>query len=140
MEKKIDSINSIMQFENYNIVKLSFEKNTEISNESAEFNVNPQFLKQINIVDEHNFNIALGCKIISTEDYPFPFSFEVIIEGFFTINNIKDNEKIIEENAVAILFPYLRSTVSMLTLTANENALVLPTINIIKMFEELEKQ
>ncbi len=140
MEKKIDNINSVLQFENYKIIKLLFEKNTDIPNETKEFNVNPQFLKQINIVDEHNFNIALGCKITSTDNNPFPFSFEVIIEGFFTINEIKDNEKIIEENAVAILFPYLRSTVSMLTLTANENALVLPTINIIKMFEELDKE
>ena len=42
-------------------------------------------------------------------------------------------------NSIAILFPYIRSFVSTLTLQANVNPIVLPTMNLTNLQEELKK-
>ena len=44
-----------------------------------------------------------------------------------------------ENNALAILFPYVRSIVSCITAQSGRNAVILPTVNIARMFEESEE-
>ena len=41
-----------------------------------------------------------------------------------------------EANAMAILFPYLRSIVSMITSNSGREPIILPTVNIASLFEE----
>jgi preprotein translocase subunit SecB len=59
----------------------------------------------------------------------------VLIEciGFFQFENVHTIDKIpsfFYRNAIAILFPYLRAFVSMVTLQANVSPVVLPTFNL----------
>lgn len=42
-------------------------------------------------------------------------------------------------NSIAILFPYIRAFVSIITLQANINALVLPTMNLASLQETLKE-
>ncbi len=64
--------------------------------------------------------------IISLSGY---FSFDVEIEN-------KQAQDLINKNAVAILMPYLRSEVSLLTAQPETECVVLPPFNINKMLEE----
>lgn len=64
--------------------------------------------------------------IISLSGY---FSFDVDIEN-------KQAQDLINKNAVAILMPYLRSEVSLLTAQPETECVVLPPFNINKMLEE----
>ena len=57
------------------------------------------------------------------------FSFDVEIEN-------KQAQYLINKNAVAILMPYLRSEVSLLTAKPETECVVLPPFNINKMLEE----
>lgn len=65
-----------------------------------------------------------------------PFDLKVMIEGKFefmySTDKIPENYMdLLRSNAAAILFPYLRSTVSQLTLLSGEySPLVLPTIDV----------
>lgn len=65
-----------------------------------------------------------------------PFDLKVMIEGKFefmySTDKIPENYMdLLRNNAAAILFPYLRSTVSQLTLLSGEySPLVLPTIDV----------
>ena len=63
---------------------------------------------------------------------------KLIIElsGFFTVHDIELAEEFLSVNGVAILFPYVRSVVSIITSLDNENAVVLPTINFTKPSSE----
>ena len=55
-----------------------------------------------------------------------------------TVNDENNNRKLIIELSgfLAILFPYVRSVVSIITSLDNENAVVLPTINFTKPSSE----
>ena len=67
----------------------------------------------------------------------YPFKINVIIEGIFETSN--KNVDIFKNNAIAILFPYIRSLISTYTANSNVPTLVLPTINVNKYIEEAEK-
>lgn len=139
-ENNAMEITSLMQFKGYDVLKLEYKKNIEEFKADVQFKMAPSFKKSIEILDEKNFNVTLGCKIESNEDEPFPFDMKVVIEGHFYISNVEGNEQLINENSLAILFPYLRATISMITSSANINALILPTINIINLFKQLENE
>lgn len=139
MNKNAFNTDSVMQFKGYKVNKIYFEENLNCL--AHEFDVRPYFFKKMNIIDDNNFEITLGCKIQPSEDNPFPFSAEVVITGVFQIDSMNENNKILmSENSVAILFPYLRSTLSMLTMNANINPLILPTINIVELLKQYDKE
>jgi preprotein translocase subunit SecB len=141
MNKESNNMNSILQFKNYKVNKLYFCEDDKLISADDTFKVNPHFMKNINIIDDKNFEVTVGCKIESTSENPFPFDLEVVLTGDFSISEKDANyETLINENAVAILFPYLRSIISSLTLNANRNSLILPTFNFVKVFERLENK
>lgn len=52
------------------------------------------------------------------------------ISGYFEINCDKEEaEKYVIQNGTAIMYPYARSIISMITSLDNENTIVIPTIN-----------
>ena len=67
--------------------------------------------------------------------------------SFDTIVNCKETDTIIVEvscipdffypNSLAILFPYIRAFVSTLSLQANSSPIILPTVNLMGLTEEL---
>ena len=64
---------------------------------------------------------------------------DISIMGYFEINPEVEQEEIehyLVQNGTAILFPYLRTTISFITSLDNENAIVIPTINTMGLFEE----
>jgi preprotein translocase subunit SecB len=67
----------------------------------------------------------------------------VLIEciGFFKfedVQNIEDIPSFFYRNAIAILFPYLRAFVSMVSLQANVAPVVLPTLNLSDLEQPLK--
>lgn len=69
------------------------------------------------------------------------YTFEIKLTGFFTLEcekNLSDELKnsLISRNTVAIMMPYLRSQVSLLTAQPEVDCVVLPPLNIIKMLDE----
>ena len=66
------------------------------------------------------------------EDAPYKLSVE--IAGRFICEN--DWQEKWEANILAIMFPYLRSFVSMITSNSGRDPIILPTVNIVNMFEK----
>lgn len=63
------------------------------------------------------------------------------VVGYFRVNDKSDSEKITEYlvvNGTAIIFPYLRSMISMLSSLDSENAIIIPTINTVNLFKPTE--
>lgn len=85
--------------------------------------------------------LLLGVQIGDIDgDTSLPFYINVEIEGDFALSENDQADILMKQNAVAILFPYLRSTLTMLTTVANINPIILPTINLAKMFESEQTQ
>ena len=62
--------------------------------------------------------------------------------GFFELNEVEESKKQVyaEQNAVAILFPYLRALITTYTGMANVQPLILPPINVAKYIENKKKK
>ena len=62
-------------------------------------------------------------------------SFEIQVSGFFSFEgNAEDS--IIQQNAVAIVMPYIRSEVSLLTAQPGVEPVVIPPLNIAEMMSD----
>ena len=82
--------------------------------------------------NQENYKVTLVLNGKKDKEYIFKMS------GFFEIKNaenISDKETLIHRNAVAIMMPYLRSEVSLLTSQPETNSIVMPIFNINKMIK-----
>lgn len=131
---------AVIDFKNYRIIKMYYERNKSFKNiDNGKNTISPQFSVHINDSSKDKVIIQLSVKI---DENNVPFKLEVSLEGMFAYNSDEDATNIGKEvffsrNAVAILFPYLRSCVSSLTNLSNENrALILPTMNIVELLKK----
>lgn len=61
------------------------------------------------------------------------------ISGYFDINCDKEEaEKYVIQNGTAMVYPYARSIISMITSLDNENTIVIPTINATNLVKEID--
>lgn len=137
----MDTVSSSVKFHGYRVKEAIFRGIDVNIPENEEFEINPRFTRKINCNNEI-WTLELGVQIDSENnlnlEHALPFSAQVTIEGAFEIEGYseEDKEKVMKINAVAIMFPYLRSTLSMLMALMNMNPVVLPTINLVKTFEK----
>lgn len=105
-------------FDNSKTVKIDFDidDNIEFDNESSQMSVELK-LEVFKEMKKNNY----------------PFSINVTLTGLFKTNG--DNIEVFRPNAIAILYPYLRSIVSTYTANSNVSTLILPPINVIKYIE-----
>jgi len=121
-----------ISFNLYKVNELLFKLNKDFKKD-GNVDLSPKFTREISKTDDKSFIVSLAININGDN---VPFELSVSISGYFSAESSDFSEQLIYQNAVAILFPYLRSLVSTLTVNANIKAVILPPINIVKMFEE----
>lgn len=128
----------IISFERYEIIKTYFELNSNYQGEeididlSINVNVKSNDVRNKMIVD---IDVALF-KDIKEKEHPFELTFTC--RGYFSMDDGNDINSY-ETNAIAILYPYVRTFVSNFTASVNVTPLLLPTININKMVSDAKK-
>lgn len=128
---------------NYKVLKTSFELIENYEFKKEPINIAHNFSRKIDKIDENKYGIILGFDILQKNNTsPIPFNLEIVIMGVFEFKNWEDSDKknLAENNATAILFPYLRNLISTVTLNGNVPPYVLPIMNIVSLFEESEKK
>lgn len=130
----------VISFLDYQVVDAEFKLNRDFNDNgepiSIDFKLGHGFEKKDNIMQ-----VGLGAKIFenSTENnYPFEISVEIL--GFFESDNDDINSEGFLPNALAILYPYLRSTITNITANANVQPLILPTINILSYLKDSDTE
>lgn len=83
------------------------------------------------------YRVTLILKGEKKEEYDF----EISLTGFFSFNedssmDEQTKNELISKNAVAIMMPYMRAQVSLLTAQPEVDCVVLPPFNINKMISE----
>lgn len=131
-----------ISFEGYKVNKMAYQKNpTFVDSENINFENNISFTFHLDDKNEKAM-VIIGIESGSLEDETLPFLVEAEVEGYFTYSAEEDEtgigfENFIRSNCAAILYPYLRSTISTLTNIANDFPTYnLPTINITKAIKE----
>ena len=128
---------SCLTLKNYIVKKINFSINETFNfGQNITIGISPEFTRNIKKIDSDNVAVNLGFRI-DNKDGDMPFSMEVSIEGLFHLEGWEhpDFLPLIRSNSIAILFPYLRTLVSMVTANANISPYVLPVMNIAAMFD-----
>lgn len=133
---------SCMQFEGYRFDAIHFEL-TQGLDQNAKYELSPTFSRTVSAQND-NIEVQLSLNIESTPDNPAPFSLRIAMTGKFVLTMVQEDvklrEQLINDNTVAIMFPFLRSAVSTLTTTANFPPLILPVINLSTLFAQAEDE
>ncbi len=124
--------------------KLSFEKisytrnvNAGIVPQEYEMNFNRQVMTH---EDQKHFRVSLTANVWLKDDDAIKL--EVTLVGFFFCDCEDENLKkeMVNKNSIAILFPYLRSQISLVTTQPDIPPIILQPMNIVAMFDEAESQ
>lgn len=86
---------------------------------------------------KENFTLTLA---VSVKDKEGDFSVDLITDGFFTFKENLGINKLgvfFTMNAPALIFPYIRAYICMLTSLSGAGSVVLPTLNLIDVGKEL---
>lgn len=129
-----DNIHSVLKLKNLVFDKIEFKRTGFQNDKELELKI------QSNISQRQDAEIY-KITLIMNGNKPDEYSFEISLTGFFTIEddpNITQELKkdLVSKNAIAILMPYLRSEVSLLTAQPGVECAVLPAFNINKMLEK----
>lgn len=130
---------SSLQFNGYNVLDFHFTMNPEAIAKNVR-DVGVGFDYSYKKKDDTHFNVILSCFIndkskfpIDKKDEDIPFKITSSIEGDFSLES--PGEKYLP-NAIAILFPYLRSFISTITAQSGMPPFILPTFNILALLEQ----
>jgi len=105
-----------------NFDRISFERFGEKNDNNCKTSVNVTISK--NIADESINKVAVSISIDKKDEY----SLYVQCSGLFQYKG--ENELLIKQNAVAIILPYVRSEVTLLTAQPGMEPVVLPPLNV----------
>lgn len=128
-------IKSVLTFNEYKVNKVEFTLNPNWSGNETEIDLNIR--KQVTYDEDTKSGIVkLFTNVFeNAEQRDYPFSIVLEVSGFFNIesDNHEESKKLLNTNAVAILFPYIRALISTYTSNANVAPLILPAINVNKL-------
>ena len=125
-----------LEFRGYRVNSLQFRAKPGFVPKQAEIELQPTLRKTLNELGPDEYEIELNIEL-NQEDLPFDAT--VCVTGSFRYMGAPDMSKRMQLNAVAILYPYLRATLSLLTTLAEMPPLRLPTVNVAQMFADAEQ-
>lgn len=123
----IYKMKSDLKMENFHFAECTVKRDKVIDNGPVLIDLQ----KEITELEEHSYSVALTLTIRKEND---DLNVKVVAAAEFSIN-IGDAEltrTIVETNTVAIMFPFIRSQVSLLTTQPGMTPIVLPPINTAK--------
>ena len=85
-------------------------------------------------LSEREYKITLELNVADPEE-----KLSVFVKGMAIFETKQENQMLIEQNTLAIMFPYFRSYVSTLTTQPGMTPIVLPAMNIMTMLAQKEK-
>lgn len=130
---------SKMKFINYVVDHIEYRSNLDFdeSEVSIDFDIRPEFMQGEN---DQDFIVVLDVDIFKdAEKNNYPFEMSLRLVGYFKVTDSYEKDKF-KANALAIMYPYVRSIVTSYTANANVNPLILPLININAFIESRKNQ
>lgn len=130
------NFNSILTLQDLVFDKIEFDRKGFKNTEEIKF----ELQIQIGVGDDNTYRVTLVLKGEKKGEY----SIVISLSGFFKIEKQSEADEpddktvqhLINKNAVAIMMPYLRSELTLLTAQPNTDSVVLPPFNINAMLEK----
>ena len=123
----INKMKSELKMDNFHFVECSITRKSVIENGPLSFDLH----KEINELEDGNYSVILTLTI---EKEKADLAVKVVASAMFRMDNddVELVRSIMETNTVAIMFPFIRSQVSLLTTQPGMTPIVLPPINTAK--------
>ena len=129
-------IQSVLKIDPVVFDELSFQR-MGFENKNADIQTNLGVTKQVNKISDGHYRVTVQAIATREDEYVA----KVQISGFCSIDEGLDNKEVLlNQNAVAILFAYVRSQLTLLTAQPGTTPIVLPVMNIAKMISTSEEQ
>lgn len=133
----MEKYESVLKFIRYEVNEIYFKKNINFKSNKEGTPIDLKIKPTIDVKDK-NMNITLQIIIFeNSEQNNKPFEMKINLTGQFIAEGCNPEE--FKANAIAILYPYVRSIVSTYTANANITPLILPTINVNKLIKDQEE-
>ena len=135
----MDSYKSALKFIDYFVDEIQFYNNSKYNGNSIKMKFDID--NEIEFIEEDKFLSTIECNIFDKDEIDkYPFYMKVVLTGIFEFINVPEDKKDIfaKQNALAILFPYLRSIVANYTMNANMAPFNLPVMNIVEYLKDKE--
>lgn len=113
------------------IVESTFRKK-DVSLEGLELGV--QVEHSLTKIDEEKYEVVLVTTVSDDEENVY-----VSVKGRAIFITSQENKDILEKNTIAIMFPYVRSYISIITTQPGMAPIVLPAMNIVAMINDQKK-
>lgn len=132
----IESIASSLTMEHIVFDKVSFTRKGFKQKDDSEISLS--FHVSISQTDNPDVNRVTLQVLADAQD---EYDAEIQITGYCSISSDCPNKQyLLENNAVAILFPYVRSELTLITAQPETSPIVLPAVNINSMIRQSERQ
>lgn len=133
-EFKDNSISSVLKVKHIVFDELTFKRLGFQSTEEKEAQLG--IGKHVEKIDEGRYRVFLSVKAVREEEYEATVS----ISGYCEIaEDAPNKDRILNENAIAILFPYVRAELTLLTAQPETEPLMIPAVNINAMIKQTEE-
>lgn len=137
---------AVISFETYVVDSANYRCNTQFENKDEKLHMPSEFSAEVGVDKELRrayvlINVNLGSTSDGEELSNVPFFCQVSIRGLFTYSdNVQNDDElrsILGINAMAILYPYVRSYISNLVNLSNQfPAYTLPVMNFAEMLKD----
>ncbi|EGO5120362.1 protein-export chaperone SecB [Enterococcus faecalis] len=131
-------------FKEYYLDKITYKENENYNQESENpLKISTNFNSDI-LFSKDNVLVSIEAELGDFGDEDCPFKLEVSLNGYFKYtvdkddsNDVEQLKQLVTQNALAILYPYLRNVVSDVTLKSNRfPAYILPVMNIAELMKK----
>ena len=115
--------------------KCSYERKADPIPDNGRINYNFNFDRSITKLDDSNWRVSLQSNVATNNN---EVEIHIRVVGLFTVNtdDKKLKNSLISKNTVAILFPYLRSQITLITAQSGLPPVMLPLLNVAGMFQD----
>lgn len=142
MSGQVKKIKSSLKFLDYYVKRAEFIYNEKFEEKPVDldFQIDKEIVYLEN--EQNTILVTLNANIFEdAEANGYPFNMKLSITGIFEVDEVDEDKKnhFAEINATAILFPYLRSMVTTYSANANVYPLILPPINVVKLFKDADE-
>ncbi|MDR3600226.1 MAG: protein-export chaperone SecB [Desulfosporosinus sp.] len=146
MAEQVNETIAQISFKGYKVHRLEFRLNDNFyPKEKSKIELDMDFDIDIGIDRQENIAvISLRCLINKEyESMNQPLFLDIIIQSLFSFESGLQDENLynlLNTNAVAIVFPYLRSVISTVTVNCGVPPVILPTLNIVELVKRKNKE
>lgn len=133
MEEKKEILSSL-ELKKIFFEKIEFNRLGFRNENHPKFSIESQVSQNI---ENRLYKVSLSVKCLKEDEYDF----KIILAGIFSFSShsdLKDDDKeiLISRNTIAILMPFMRSQISLLTAQPDTDCIVLPPFNINEMINK----